>query len=159
MNGFTIESGILKKHGVPVENPVTPVAGFTAFLEYLRKQESDGGLRLVAHNCFNFDARVLVSNLARFGVEASGEDWTFLDTLPVVKQYDPILHGVRGGGRLAFLMEMYLGEVETHDALDDALGLLRVVRVMANRKGIAFKELLDTSEKQPFSSQWIHMRS
>ncbi len=158
VNGFKKVEGVLMKWGEPVEDAVTPKEGLKAFVDYLREQDrsEDGGLKLVAHNCFRFDSKVLANNLRKFAIEAPGsESWTLLDTVTLAKKYDPSEHGPRGKDKLAVLLTVYLGteaKTQTHDALDDTLELVRVVNAMAEKKKMSFKEIMDLSDKLPFSS-------
>ena len=61
-------------------------------------------------------------------------------------------HYQRGESALAQLMDVYLGEgagdEQTHEALNDVQDLLRVMRVMADRRKIGFDELLAMGKKK-----------
>ena len=73
INGMTMEGDNLVKDGKIVETALSLRHGLQDFLTFIEtvKDDEAGDTRIVlaAHNCFKFDAKVLLKNLRMFGLQ------------------------------------------------------------------------------------------
>jgi DNA polymerase III alpha subunit (gram-positive type) len=130
VNGFTTSRGRLYRHYIEIRDAVSPHQGLNDFLDWVWNN-SRGRDVLIAHNCFQFDAPVLINNILNHNVEdlagicrvISG----FGDTLESFRERYP---NERFHSQ-ASLMRRFEMRDQSHDALDDADDLMSLVQLAA----------------------------
>ena len=83
-----MKSGDLVMHGKIVKTALPLRNGLQDFIDFLETvkddKEKDMKIVLTAHNCFNFDAIVLLKNLKMFGLQLPNQ-FVFGDTVDLMK--------------------------------------------------------------------------
>ena len=127
VHGISYEDGAMFKDGVAVP-AASQRAGLTAFVNFLRQNCGGKPVILCGHNAHKFDAKILTRALTRHGVGVNGAILGYGDSLPLARACDSL-----PGHKLDDLMGYYLSRAqsETHDALEDAASLKKVVFAMA----------------------------
>ena len=123
--------------------------GLRSFVEFLYDEFCGDAVVLVAHNGLRFDAKVLKTSLARYGIavpQLITKYWCFADSMTL-----PSADG-QGGRSLQALMRRYLGNraVQTHEALDDAEQLGKVIKEIAEERKLSLLDLLASADRQWF---------
>jgi len=99
--------------------------GLESFIEWL-DNNYDEPVLLVAHNCFKFDAKVLLLNMSKYDVGWSRNIWGFSDSLILSRElYNPPCT------LKAMLEKVGVVKDQTHNALDDAQDVRTMVRRVA----------------------------
>lgn len=122
ITGLTFDSGSLHLRGKMVE-ALEPREALQKWLHWIRPIAP---VVLVAHNCYNFDARRLVNNYKKYGLlEELGQLVAgFIDTLPMFKELYPKMSSYRQEELVTkVLKESY----EAHDSLADVQSLQKLV--------------------------------
>lgn len=122
VTSLTVKTGSLYLKGKKIESRGAKEA-FQCFLNWLKPIAP---VVLIAHNCYNFDAKRLLNSMAKHGLEAalcsvvSG----FLDSLPLFKHIFPNMPNYKQETIVhAVLKEHYTA----HDALQDVMSLQKVM--------------------------------
>ena len=133
------------------------MTSFQAFIEFLDdiKEDYDEDLVLMAHNCFNYDAIILIQNLiwSGLGVRRGIVD-NFADSLQISRSVNP--HWDHH--TLDDLIEYYLdkpGRYGDHDAWQDTSYLSKISFRMANTNGQGFVSFFESrAKKLDFQTKW-----
>ena len=144
INGMTMKGDNLMKHGEVVETALSLRNGlqdFLTFIETIKDDEYDEGrdvkIVLTAHNCFSFDAKVLLKNLRMFGLQLP-DAVVFGDTcemMEILVKKGLIPHG-RSNYTLDKCLKRYFNEGQgDHDAESDTKNLIRVANRAATDLG------------------------
>jgi len=118
--------------------------GFREFANFLRRIGNHGGVILVAHNCIQFDAPVLMSNLKEENLlhEFKKLVYLFSDTFQEIKRRRNLPR--YGSLSLQSIVKFYKLEhvyenlgLSLHDALGDALAVKEIAkRIAPGKKGV-----------------------
>eukprot|EP00088_Acartia_fossae_P044253 TRINITY_DN4691_c0_g1_i23.p1 TRINITY_DN4691_c0_g1~~TRINITY_DN4691_c0_g1_i23.p1 ORF type:complete len:228 (-),score=26.72 TRINITY_DN4691_c0_g1_i23:578-1261(-) len=126
-HGFTKDNGTLCcRHGCALD-AMDMKWGLIEFVEWLKS--FGGKVVLIAHNCRNFDARILLKNFKEFHVPHEDVIVGFSDSLVASRFYFPgneISHSLPD-----MLVNVDLRRQETQDALENAMICRRIVKRMA----------------------------
>ena len=89
------------------------------FVDWIEIQSPEP-IYLIAHNSFNFDARILLSHCSALGIEISTRI-NFIDTLPLLKK---LYTGLIANFQLKTIAEFFkISNTLSHTALSDAITL------------------------------------
>ena len=99
------------------------------FVDWIEKQSSKP-IYLVAHNSFNFDARILISHCNAFKIEISARIH-FIDTLPLLKK---LYTGPISNFQLKTIADFFkIPNILSHTALSDAITLKQVFDIIIDQ--------------------------
>merc|ERR1719427_2496770 len=140
VNGYTTDLQELYFKYNLVEQAVGLEEGLEMFLRWL--DGFDQRVVLVGHNCFNYDARILVDNMKEFNVFWDRPEsiiMGFSDSLLASRAMYPDLshHSM---GHMAD--EVVDGRLVTHDALDDAKCCRSIIRRTAAKEHIRLQNFV-----------------
>jgi len=109
---------------------------FQAFMDCLDETFGESVL-LVAHNCFNFDAKILLHNLKQCDIDFKKTIFGFSDSLLACRaMYGPPSH-------LAYMLKMVgIHKQQAHDAQEDAEDLRRMVKRVAAMNSRPFRRFV-----------------
>jgi len=112
--------------------------GLRKFISWLRDM-FDEPVLLVAHNAFNFDAKILLKNLEHYQIEDyDSVIWGFSDTLLASKDIYP-----QGSAKLEAIQErLGLPSTNPHDAFCDSHALRVMVRRMVNQNNLNYQQFI-----------------
>ena len=151
INGMTMEGDNLVKDGKIVETALSLRHGlqdFLTFIETVRDDEAgDTRIVLAAHNCFKFDAKVLLKNLRMFGLQLP-DAVVFGDTCEMMKILveEGLIPNIRNNYTLDKLLKHYFNEGQgDHDAESDTRNLIRVANRAATDLGFENYETFQRS--------------
>ena len=141
INGMTMEGDNLVKDGKIVETALSLRHGLQDFLTFIETVKDDEGrdtkIVLTAHNCFSYDAKVLLKNLRMFGLQLP-DAVVFGDTCELMKILvkEKIIPDIRNNYTLDKCLKRYFNEGQgDHDAESDTENLIRVANRAANDLG------------------------
>jgi len=139
VNGFCKdECGVLLYNGEEVDS-TDMRRGLINFVHWLQ-HEYDEPVLLVAHNCFRFDAKVLLLNFQHYNVKYERAICGFADSMRASQDlYD-------GPYSLQDLLErVNMDIIQSHNALEDAKGVRTLVRRMAAQNNLLFQPFVKDS--------------
>ena len=141
INGMTMEGDNLVKYGKTVETALSLMQGLQDFLTFIETVKDDEGrdtrIVLTAHNCFNFDAIVLLKNLRMFELQLPDEV-VFGDTCEMMEILveECLIPRGRNNYTLDKCLKRYFNEGQgDHDAESDTKNLIRVANRAATDLG------------------------
>ena len=139
VNSMKMKGGDLVKHGKIVKTALSLRNGLQDFIDFLETITDDKGkdtkIVLTAHNCFNFDAIVLLKNLKMFGLQLPNQV-VFGDTVDLMKISMKKGFIPRGRFSLDACLSHYFNEGQgAHEAESDTDNLIRVANRAATDLG------------------------
>ena len=154
MNGMTMEGDNLVKDDKIVETALSLGHGLQDFLTFIETVKDDEGrdtkIVLTAHNCFKFDAIVLLKNLRMVGLQLP-DALVFGDTCEMMKILvkEGLLPNTRNNYTLDKLLKHYFNEGQgDHDAESDTRNLIRVANRAATDLGFDTYESFQRSHPE-----------
>ena len=141
INGMTMEGDNLMKKGKKVETALLLRNGLQDFLTFIETIKEDEGrdtkIVLTAHNCFSFDAKVLLKNLEMFKLQLP-DAVVFGDTCEMMEIL--VKKGLIPRGKSNYSLDRclkrYFNEGQgDHDAESDTKNLIRVANRAATDLG------------------------
>jgi len=138
VNGFTTNRDFtsLYLNGVEVDADDMR-SGLQLFVNWLYSF-FDEPVLLVAHNCFNFDAKILLRNLDAYRINYDSVIGGFADSYIASKiNYPGVSHKLNN-----MLHEVGIYEDQNHTGLDDAYDVKRMVKRMARAKGSTLQKFI-----------------
>ncbi|KAK0081074.1 hypothetical protein PV326_007860, partial [Microctonus aethiopoides] len=134
ITGLTAYEEHLYFQGEVVE-AVSAKEALTSFLEYLKVASKNRNVILSAHNCYRFDAIILLNNLCKHQLLDDFQKTVkmFSDTLVVFRKCLPNRRKEKKSYSLTALTEEFIGEdalKTAHNAMTDVYNLLAIVNIL-----------------------------
>ncbi|XP_043266643.1 uncharacterized protein [Venturia canescens] len=128
VNKLKISEGIMMLNNVPVK-AVSKEMAFEKFICYLQNISMGCGVILIAHNCFRFDAPILLKNVERIGLLEALQSVVvgFADTLPILHEHLP----ERKRNKLSFSQVQLACDYIGVEATENAHNAVQDVRVLS----------------------------
>lgn len=132
LTGFYTHGNILFLNGKQVVTQQENIV-LRNFVDWIEIQSPEP-IYLIAHNSFNFDARILLNHCSALGIKISNRI-NFIDTLPLIKK---LYTGLIANFQLKTIAGFFkIPNTLSHTALSDAIALKQIVDIIIDQQKLS----------------------